>query len=70
MKRLQYGCQGKLVNDFKMILLCFSISSFIQYVRFVLKDKGWLYSNVIINTEDITEIHVTQRLEALHKGDW
>ena len=30
MKRLQYGCQQKLVNDFKMILLCFSTSSFIQ----------------------------------------
>ena len=31
MKWLQYGCQQKLVNDFKMILLCFSISSFIQH---------------------------------------
>ena len=29
MKQLQYGCQQKLVNDFIMILLCFSTTSFI-----------------------------------------
>ena len=39
MKQLQDGFQQKLVNDFKMILLCFSISSFIQHGRemFLLK---------------------------------
>ena len=28
----------------------------------------WFYTKVVINIVDITEIHVTQRLEALHQG--
>ena len=37
MKQLQYGCQPKPVNDFIMILLCFSISSFIQHFKYMFK---------------------------------
>ena len=49
MKWLQYGCQQKLVNDYKMILLCFGISSFIQQ----LDECFGKLKQVIIITDDI-----------------
>ena len=44
MKQLQYGCQQKLVNDFKMILLCFSISSFIRHPMMMITAENTMTS--------------------------
>ena len=55
MKQLQYGCQQKLVNDFKMILLCFSISSFIQQEKDLLQARVKAINSILDNVAKQTE---------------
>ena len=62
---LKHDCDHLMLMSFSNSLVPWMNNS----VRLVLRYRNQVCSNLAIDIKDITNIHVTRRLEVLHQGD-